>query len=493
MLKVSSSQWFSLVLIPVAFLFVLFYSQTTSPLYVLEGQDSCIFKTMGLAILQGKTPYVDFFDHKGPILYFINALGEWLIPGRLGIFILQVIGLSITLFFLDKTARLFLRSDVSFLVVLFSLFILAGLYQEGNQCEEWELPAIAIGIYLATSFFSYLNYHSLRFYSIIWGLCFGYVFFIRPNDAVSQFGGIMLGVLAYLVSVKEHRKVVLSVFCFVSSFICVSLPILLFFASRNALPDLYYGLIQHNAQYSEGIFNMFLSSFDHEKWCFFILFVPMGYLMYHSGYKTFPFILIPLLALSLLLTGSRIYLHYFIVYLPLFVFWGIVFFRQKDRTVLIVLLVLLYSCSCGSIRFLKRPIGQTRALIKTIIVGNEEHIALYKEAGELVHFIPEEEREDIWNYNLMWNRKDCFSFLFHYGIVQCNRVPLYTMYLIDKKLKETDRIDKKNPKWVFISHEEDVDLINEFSTDYDYIFSHYSLVGAMNPDNCTIELYRRNE
>jgi hypothetical protein len=42
----------------------------------------------------GDTPYVDVWDHKGPLIYFINALGVSIDPGgEKGIWLLEAIAL----------------------------------------------------------------------------------------------------------------------------------------------------------------------------------------------------------------------------------------------------------------------------------------------------------------------------------------------------------------------------------------------------------------
>ena len=53
----------------------LFFSKTTSPLYTDVGYDSAMFQTIGKYWAQGYLPYVDLFDHKGPLIFFINAVG----------------------------------------------------------------------------------------------------------------------------------------------------------------------------------------------------------------------------------------------------------------------------------------------------------------------------------------------------------------------------------------------------------------------------------
>ena len=57
-----------------ATLFLLIFSWSTSPLYQTYGGDSPFFQIIGLGITQGKVPYVDLFDHKGPVPFFMNAL-----------------------------------------------------------------------------------------------------------------------------------------------------------------------------------------------------------------------------------------------------------------------------------------------------------------------------------------------------------------------------------------------------------------------------------
>ena len=46
-----------------------------NPLDHLPGTDNGVFLYGGQQLLAGKTPYLDFWDHKGPLIYFINAIG----------------------------------------------------------------------------------------------------------------------------------------------------------------------------------------------------------------------------------------------------------------------------------------------------------------------------------------------------------------------------------------------------------------------------------
>lgn len=72
----------------VSVLFLLLAYESTSPLYpYVHGLDSSFFMMTGRMVADGKVPYLDFFDMKGPIIFFIEGLGQWLIDGKMGIFL----------------------------------------------------------------------------------------------------------------------------------------------------------------------------------------------------------------------------------------------------------------------------------------------------------------------------------------------------------------------------------------------------------------------
>ena len=113
----------------ISFCMLLFFSTSTSPLYEnYYEDDSAIFILMGKAIVNGSVPYRDIFDHKGPILFWIQALGQLLWEGRNGIFIIQLLMLTITNIILYKIASFFCNKKHAIISVIvsmgiFSLFI----------------------------------------------------------------------------------------------------------------------------------------------------------------------------------------------------------------------------------------------------------------------------------------------------------------------------------------------------------------------------------
>ncbi|MDO9299967.1 MAG: hypothetical protein Q7T89_01225, partial [Anaerolineales bacterium] len=49
-----------------------------NPLFDKPSRDGGFFLYAGSQILDGKIPYLDFWDNKGPAIFYINALGLWL-------------------------------------------------------------------------------------------------------------------------------------------------------------------------------------------------------------------------------------------------------------------------------------------------------------------------------------------------------------------------------------------------------------------------------
>lgn len=483
--ELCGNKYFVLLFLPISICFLLFYSYTTSPLFIHEGMDSAVFKTMGLAILQGKIPYVDIFDHKGPVLYFINALGQFLIPGRLGIFLLQIIGLFTTLIYLFKTANLFVSKLISFLSVLITLFVYGGVISEGNQCEEWMMIFFAISLYYSLNYFTKDNSMPHQWhYSLIYGLCFGLTFFIRPNDAVAQIGGIMLGLSIWLIYKKWYKNLFENVLSFSLGFLLIALPIFIYFAYHDAIDDMLYGLVGFNSGYAGGVKNILLSFIGSKKLALLLLFIILVVTIYKIKAIGL-FVLVPMLSFQLILLGTNHFPHYYIVLIPIVLLYLVSSFSLQDNILKIVVL----SVFCFSIQFDDKPILKTarkQAQYRLNMLFHQEKIKdFYAETNRLLSNIPTEERNNVWNHNLMWGNTPDFSCLLHNNIVQCNRIT----YGTNTFLESQDNILEYKPIWVIAANPTvEWEKHNEFKIDSTLITA-YECVAKTDTTICSLELY----
>ena len=134
-----------------AFLFVslLLFSSSTSPLFQDRGCDSAIFILAGRVVNAGRVPFKDMFDIKGPMIFFVEALGQMLVSGRIGAFILQTLFDSATMLLLYLSARLFLDRGWSIIATGAAFFFFFAALAEGNFTEEYCLLPTVLCLYLA--------------------------------------------------------------------------------------------------------------------------------------------------------------------------------------------------------------------------------------------------------------------------------------------------------------------------------------------------------
>lgn len=125
--------------------------------YIMEAYgvryDSSWFFTAGKAWMEGMTPYVDFTDSKGPLLWLIYGLGYLLTPTSYhGVFWLSVLAYAAAFTFVWRTSRLFVGKREALLVLCtMPLFLFFITYHNEVRAEDFCMPAICGGIYFTCS------------------------------------------------------------------------------------------------------------------------------------------------------------------------------------------------------------------------------------------------------------------------------------------------------------------------------------------------------
>ncbi len=195
------------------------------------GHDAGIFAYIGYALNQGRVLYTGAWDNKGPLLYFINALGV-LINHRYGIYLLEMIGLFVSLLFLYKTALLFLRPWSSVICSIFSVLPLTATLEGGNLSEEYALPFTIVAFYFIAKFFC--NHFELKKYEmIVVGACIGGVFLLRLNILAFLFCAV-LGVIVVLIKNREFKILGNTALFAAIGFVLCLLPFIIYLVANGA-------------------------------------------------------------------------------------------------------------------------------------------------------------------------------------------------------------------------------------------------------------------
>jgi hypothetical protein len=121
----------------------------TSPLVSpLVNRDSGAFLYTGWRILNGDVPYRDVWDHKPPVIFFINAAGLAVGNSRWGVWLIECAAvLAAALISLSVMKKLFGASS-AVLATLLWLGTLVFVIQGGNYTTEYTLPLQFFALWL---------------------------------------------------------------------------------------------------------------------------------------------------------------------------------------------------------------------------------------------------------------------------------------------------------------------------------------------------------
>jgi len=236
-------------LISIIFLYV--FSGCTTPLFNHYGGDSSIFMMMAKMVIAGKIPYVDFFDHKGPMLIFIEIIGINLHPDdRTGIFILQIINLTFIQILAFKCSRCFLSVPNSLTVILLALIAFSFTIVGGNSSEEYSIFFAFLSLFYTIHFSLSPSFYIKSCHLFVMGICGAITFWIRINNS-----GVVLACILFIFLIslihKNYNNIKKIIIYFSLGFLAITVPILLYLIYNNALEEMIYATIIFNLKYTD--------------------------------------------------------------------------------------------------------------------------------------------------------------------------------------------------------------------------------------------------
>ncbi len=454
--------------------FVLVSASWISPIFKdAYGYDSSWYSMMGRAITMGMVPYRDYFDLKGPVFFFIEAIGQFFYHGRFGVFIIECIASSVSYVFIWKICKLYVKRWQAAIVLLITFFASIYMFWGGNTCEEYMMPFNYACMYFALKYLKDGEYEEYSTPAIIFGVSFG-VFLLSKVTTCAPMGASALTVVIILIAKKKARLILPILAYFLLGFVMIFIPVCFYFIFNHAFEDFIYAAFVFAYRRGTNYYETF--SYDWESkiiicYAGFVaaLLIPVKKVEEH--YIKILGLLLPFITWAALHLGTP-YTYYFLLTIPTLVFTLIFIMiywsgpgRKRiiiqRRVLWLILLILIFD----------HYYPDTRNKIReNIDLAKREEDAYVEECKNVLKYIPEEEWNDIY---------DLESGMIFYEVNQllpANRYPINLPYFLhlnpEIKINVLNYLDIVRPQYVMSEEMEafdDQDVKN-------YVFSHYMLM-----------------
>ena len=384
----------------------------------VEMTDSSVFLTVGRQMQDGAVPYVDTFDHKGPLMYIINSLGV-MINQTKGIFIFEFLAMFFTLWYMFKIFRL-KNSNVWFsgimTVLLLTPFINLYFFDAGNLTEQYALPFITYALYVFLKYFLEGRVSSAKVFWV--GVGLACVLMLRIN-MVGVWFILGLAVLVRSLFKKEFKELWRYIRWLIIGSLCVLIPIAIWLLASGAFGAFIDVYIKFNLAYTDVAQQGVLSTivyFTTKDIVVVLALCLTGYLILAKKDNRFLGIVYAITYVFCILAAcmsGRIYPHYGMVLVPLAVFPFAVFchdLRKGENSKALLSFVILFMISITFTTWTKVADLEAGALSKKL--RNAETVNLVSEVCAQVekYTNPSDKIAVYGNWNYIYLR--------------CNRLPI---------------------------------------------------------------------
>lgn len=200
--------------------------------------DSAWFFMCGKAWMNGMTPYTDFTDSKGPLLWLVYGIGYLLAPhSYVGVFWLSCIAWTFTLLLAWRGAVMLLKNEnTSFAAMLVpALAGLCPIVHNETRCEDFAMPFVAFVTYALCRAMSGDKWKWQTDFML--GASMSATLLMKYNITVML---LPLVLLTWVVAQKRcHACISHSVVSALSGVLAVMMPFAVYFTLKGCLTDFF--------------------------------------------------------------------------------------------------------------------------------------------------------------------------------------------------------------------------------------------------------------
>ena len=240
---------------------VLFFCSKSSPIYPInDWADANVYLTIGKGMTQGKIPYRDLYDHKGPLLFALHALCAFVsFDSFAGVFLMEVLQAAAFVYVAHRffeSCGLQRMSWIAVTVLAVAAYT-SFSFSEGDSAEEMAFPFIMGTLYGVTVFFQSGEARMRTRSLITHGILAGCVFWIKFT-MIGLHAGLLLALFIRAWALGGLKEAMRTLGWLIAGFVVSTLPWVLYFGLSGALGDflktyLYDNLFLYSAGEAAGL------------------------------------------------------------------------------------------------------------------------------------------------------------------------------------------------------------------------------------------------
>ena len=290
------------------------------------GRDGGFFMYVGKAIKSGAKLYADIWDSKGPLIFWINALGVGRDFSRWGLFLIEIVFGTFSLFVAYFAIKQKYGKIPALVTILLGSYLLSHVIGPGNSVEEYSLLFTWISIAALVSLVSKPEKPFLPF--SLMGATIVLNFLLRANNIGTQ---SMVIVVALIYAFTKRKEIKFwQVFCFlIIGALAIIIPVSVYFIVNGTFKAMIDASVLYNFAYSTARGNPFSNSLIpginvFSRWFYIIsaiwliALIRFIFLLTKKAFDSF--LLLTLLAFPVEIVMSSIsgrgFTHYFICWIP---------------------------------------------------------------------------------------------------------------------------------------------------------------------------------
>lgn len=231
------------------FLFVLLLTTIcfkSSLLYPFnDWDDSNMYLSMGRIIAGGGTPYVDIYDHKGPLTFFLYGF-IYLLPGDhfTGLYIVELISAFCFLYISYKTTLLSKNSTSIIPILLLGMVYTSKVFRAGGSMEELFLPLLMYIVYI---YIKAVDTHCLPTIpeSVFAGIIIG-VLLLTKFTLLATILGVYICYTFYCIRNRQLKHYFTFALSNMAGCLTVFLPLFIYLLQKGLITDMFEAYITTN-------------------------------------------------------------------------------------------------------------------------------------------------------------------------------------------------------------------------------------------------------